>query len=101
MVSSLPDPDKIPEKDWRARIRAAALRSFAASQMQTPATLAQARAQSWRTRLKLTDYDDSAEAREEQAIADIYDEIFEYNRRLKAIKEEGKDRDDDDFGRPA
>ena len=96
MLATLPDPSKIPAKDWRARIRASALRSFAASQMQSPATTAQARAQAWRNRLKLTDYEDSAEAREEQAIADIYDEIFEYNRQLKAAQEEGRDWEEDD-----
>ena len=96
MLATLPDPTKIPAKDWRARIRAYALRSFVASQLQTPATTAQARAQAWRHRLKLTDYEDSAEAREEQAIADSYDEIFEYNRQLKAAEEEGRDWEDDD-----
>jgi len=77
-------------------LRAAALRSFAASQMQARATLAQARAQAWRNRLKLTDYENTAEAREEQALADIYDEIFEYNLQLKVMDEEGKDWDEDE-----
>lgn len=77
-------------------LRAAALRSFAASQMQARATLAQARAQAWRNRLKLTDYENTAEAREEQALADIYDEIFEYNLQLKVMEEEGKDWDEDE-----
>jgi len=77
-------------------LRAAALRSFAASQMQARATLAQARAQAWRNRLKLTDYENTAEAREEQALADIYDEIFEYNLQLKVMEKEGKDWDEDE-----
>jgi len=77
-------------------LRAAALRSFAASQMQARATLAQARAQAWRNRLKLTDYENTAEAREEQALADIYDEIFEYNLQLKIMEQEGKDWDEDE-----
>jgi gamma-glutamyl:cysteine ligase YbdK (ATP-grasp superfamily) len=81
------------------KLRAAALRSFAASQLQTPATSAEARAQAWRNRLKLTHYENSAAAREEQALADIYDEIFEYNRQLKAMDQEGKDWDD--FDHPA
>lgn len=78
-------------------LRAAALRSFAASQVQARATLAQARAQAWGNRLKLTDYENTAEAREEQALADIYDEIFEYNLQRKALAEEGKDWDEEDL----
>jgi hypothetical protein len=95
LLATLPDPAKIPAKDWRARLRASALRSFVASQKQTPATTAEARAQAWRNRLKLTDYEDSAEAREEQALADIYDGIFEHNRRLLAAEEEGKNWEED------
>ena len=78
-------------------LRAAALRSFAASQLQARATVAEARAQAWRNRLKLTDYENTAEAREEQALADIYDQIFEYNLQRKALAEEGKDWDEEDL----
>ena len=78
------------------KLRAAALRSFAASQTQTRATPAQSRAQAWWNRLKLTHYEHSAAACKEQALADIYDAIFEYNRQLKPMDEEGKDWDDFD-----
>ena len=90
LLSTLPDAADMPEGDSIARIRAGALKSFIASHMQPRMTNAKMRAQAWKNRVKLTDYEDSAEARKEQAMADILDEIFEYNRQLKAAEEEGK-----------
>lgn len=65
--------------------------------MQIRAKLARARAMAWEHRLKLTDYENSAEARKEQAFADVYDEIFEHNLQRKVLEEEGKDWDDKDL----
>jgi len=65
--------------------------------MQLRAKLARDRAMAWEHRLKLTDYENSAEARKEQALADIYDEIIEHNLQRKVLEEEGKDRDDEDL----
>lgn len=58
-----------------------------------------AKAQGWRNRPKLTDVEDTALAREEQALADLLAEIFDHNDLLDfAAARYGHPRTDDSEG---